>query len=190
MGHIRRICPDKQEEEEKPQAQGSFSIIDDGYDSAKVLTITLNQNHEEWVLDSGCTYHMRPRIDWFSSYQEVNSGKVLLGNNMSCSVVGIGIVVINTFDEMTRTLKEVKHIPDLKRNLLSLGTLDKSSYNFKVENGKLTISKGAMVIMKGQKRNGLYSLEGHTLKGLVGSMLRIETDKTILWHRRLGHLSD
>ena len=91
---------------------------------------------------------------------------------------------------MKRTLKEVKHILDLKRNLLSLGTLDKSSYNFKVENGKLTISKGVMVFMKGQKRNGLYILEGHTLKGLVGSMLRIETDKTILWHRRLGHLSD
>ena len=109
---------------------------------------------------------------------------------MSCSVVGIGIVVINTFDEMKRTLKEVKHILDLKRNLLSLGTLDKSSYNFKVENGKLTISKGVMVFMKGQKRNDLYILEGHTLKGLVGSMLRIETDKTILWHRRLGHLSD
>ncbi|WKA12803.1 hypothetical protein VitviT2T_030157 [Vitis vinifera] len=47
-----------------------------------------------------------------------------------------------------------------------------------------------MVVMKGQKINGLYILEGHTLKGLVGSVLRIETDKTILWHRRLGHLSD
>ena len=89
------------------------------------------------------------RRDWFSSYQEVNRGKVLLGNNMSCSVVRIGIVAINMFDGMTSTLKEVRHIPDLKRNLLSLGTLDKSSYNFKVENGKLTISKGVMVFMKG-----------------------------------------
>ena len=47
-----------------------------------------------------------------------------------------------------------------------------------------------MVVMKGQKRNGLYILEGHTLKGLVGSVLRTETDKTILWHIRLDHLSD
>lgn len=60
MGHIRRICPDRQEEE-KTQEQGSVAIIDDGYDSAKILTVTLNQNHEEWVLDSGCTYHMCPR---------------------------------------------------------------------------------------------------------------------------------
>ena len=62
MGHIRRICLYRQEEK-KTQAQGSVALIDDGYDSAKVLTITLNQNHEEWVLDSGCTYHMCPRRD-------------------------------------------------------------------------------------------------------------------------------
>ena len=62
MGHIRRICPHRQEKE-KTWAQGSATIIDDGYDSAEVLTITLNQNHEEWVLDSGCTYHMCPRRD-------------------------------------------------------------------------------------------------------------------------------
>ena len=50
MGHIRRICLYRQEEK-KTQAQGSVALIDDGYDSAKVLTVTLNQNHEEWVLD-------------------------------------------------------------------------------------------------------------------------------------------
>ena len=122
--------------------------------------------------------------------QEINGGKILLGNNMSCSVVGIGTVAINMFDGMTRTLKEVRHAPDLKRNLIYLRTLDESGYNFKVEIGKLTISKGTIIVMKGQKRNGLYILEGHTLKGLVGSVLRIETNKTILWHRRLDHLSD
>ena len=122
---------------------------------------------------------MCPRIDWFSSYQEFNGGNVLLGNNMSCSVVGIGTVAINMFHGMTRTLKEVRHVPNLERNLISLGTLDESGYNFKAENGKLTISKG-VVVMKGQKRNGLYILEGHTLKGLVGSVLRTETNKTIL----------
>ena len=100
-------------------------------DSAEVLTLTLNQNHEEWVLDSGCTYHMCLRRDWFSSYQEVNGGKVLLRNNMSFSVVEIGTLAINMFDGMTRTLKEVGHVPDLKRNLISLGTLDESGYSFK-----------------------------------------------------------
>ena len=89
------------------------------------------------------------RRDWFSSYQEVNGEKVLLGNNMSCSVVRIGIVAINMFDGMTITLKEVRHVPNLKRNIISLGTLDESSYSFKVGNGKLTIFKGVMVVMKG-----------------------------------------
>ena len=136
-----------------------------------------------WVAPIMC-----PRRDWFSSYQEVNGRKVLLGNNMSYSVVGIGTMAINMFDGMTRTLKEVRHVPDLKRNLISLRTLDESGYSFKAENRKLTISKGAMVVMKGQKKNGLYILEGLTLKGLVGSVLRTKTDKTILWHRRAWSL--
>ena len=68
---------------------------------------------------------------------------------MSCSMVGIGTVAINMFDGMTITLKEVRHVPDLKRNIISLGTLDESSYSFKVGNGKLTILKGVMVVMKG-----------------------------------------
>ena len=41
MGHIRRICPDRQEKE-NTQAQGSAAIIDDGYDNAEVLIVTLN----------------------------------------------------------------------------------------------------------------------------------------------------
>ena len=41
MGHIKRICPDRQEEE-KTQAQGSVAFIDDGYDNEEVLTVTLN----------------------------------------------------------------------------------------------------------------------------------------------------
>ena len=68
---------------------------------------------------------------------------------MSCSMVGIGTVAINMFDGMTITLKEVRHVPNLKRNIISLGTLDESGYSFKVGNGKLTIFKGVMVVMKG-----------------------------------------
>ena len=41
MGHIKRICPDRQEEE-KTRAQGSVAFIDDGYDNEEVLTVTLN----------------------------------------------------------------------------------------------------------------------------------------------------
>ena len=51
-------------------------------------------------------------------------GDVLMGNNSSCKVVGIGIVRIKMFDRVVRTLGDVKHVSDLTRNLISLSTLD------------------------------------------------------------------
>jgi len=40
-------------------------------------------------------------------------------------VVGIGAVELRLADNTIRTLKEVRHVPDLKRNSISLGMLDK-----------------------------------------------------------------
>ncbi|RVW25587.1 Retrovirus-related Pol polyprotein from transposon TNT 1-94 [Vitis vinifera] len=98
--------------------------------------------------------------------QEINGGKILLGNNMSCSVVGIGTVAINMFDGMTRTLKEVRHAPDLKRNLIYLRTLDESGYNFKVEIGKLTISKAVMTTCYLVNRTPSSAIDLKTLEEL------------------------
>ncbi|PON58179.1 hypothetical protein PanWU01x14_167780 [Parasponia andersonii] len=115
-------------------------------------------------MDSGCSYHMCPREDWFMDYQEVDGGKVLMGNNVACKVMGIGSISMRMFDGVTRILKNVGHVPELKRNLISLDTLDESGYGFKAENGQLKVSKGAMVVMKGFKKNGLYILQGSTVK--------------------------
>ena len=45
-------------------------------------------------------------------------------------------------------LANVKHIPDLKRNLILFGTLDSKGYKYTSEGGALKLSKGALVVMK------------------------------------------
>ena len=52
---------------------------------------------------------------------------------------------------MVRTLGEVRHVPEVKKNLISLGTLDFNGYCYKFENGLMKVSKGAMVVMNGAK---------------------------------------
>ena len=76
----------------------------------------------------GCTFHMYPNRDWFSTYETVSKGVVLMGNNSSCKVAGIGAIKIKMFDEIVKTLSDVKHVSDLKRNLISLSTLDLKGY--------------------------------------------------------------
>ncbi|CAD6249656.1 unnamed protein product [Miscanthus lutarioriparius] len=63
--------------------------------------------------------------DWFSSYESVQSGDVVrMGDNNPCEIVGIGSVQIKMHDGMIRTLKDMRHIPGMARNLISLRTLD------------------------------------------------------------------
>ena len=67
---------------------------------------------------------------------------------------------------MVRTLGEVQHVPEVKKNLISLGTLDSSGYCYKSENGLMKVSKRAMVVTKGQKVEGnIYKLLGNTIVG-------------------------
>ena len=71
------------------------------------------------------------------------------------------------YDGMEIIMQEVRYVPDLKRNLISLGMLDQISCSFKVENGSLKVVKGSLVIMKGVKMNGLYIVDGRTIIGSI-----------------------
>ena len=62
-------------------------------------------------------------------------------------VIGFGIVHIKIIDGVVRTLGGIKHVLDLKRNLISLSALDTKGYKYTIEGGVLKISKGALVVM-------------------------------------------
>ena len=65
------------------------------------------------------------------------------------------------FDGVVRTLSDVRHVLNLKRNLISLSTLHVKRYKYTSEGGIVKVSKGALVMMKGPKRSvNLYVLQG------------------------------
>ena len=52
------------------------------------FTVSLSASHfDKWILDSGCSYHMCPLKDWFSSFEEFD-GVVLMGNDNACKTMG------------------------------------------------------------------------------------------------------
>ena len=83
---------------------------------------------------------MCPNWDWFSTYKTSKRG-MLMGNNASCKIVGIGIVRIKMFDRVRRTLGDVRHVLDLRRNLISLNTLDSKRYKYTGVGRVLKLSK-------------------------------------------------
>ena len=147
---------------------------------------------ESWVLNSTCLYHMTPKKDWFDTYKPYNGGLVQMGNDAICPVIGICTVKIKMFDGVVRVLSNVRHILDLRKNLISLGVLEDLGYSYTSKGEIMKITKGALMVMKGQKVSTLYRLIGNTVvvRVAVTTLIESSTDDTKLWHMRLGHIGE
>ncbi|KAL2464876.1 Retrovirus-related Pol polyprotein from transposon TNT 1-94 [Abeliophyllum distichum] len=64
---------------------------------------------------------------------------------------------------IVKTIHNVRYVNNLKRNIIALGVLEDEGYWYKSEGSVLKIVKGAMAVMKGLKKNGLYYLQGEAL---------------------------
>ncbi|KAH0773642.1 hypothetical protein KY290_010779 [Solanum tuberosum] len=73
-----------------------------------------------------------------------NSG--VYDNKWVLDSVGIGSVLVCCHDGIVRTIKEVCHGPDLKKKLISLGTLDIQGYKYMSEGGTMKVTKGSLVM--------------------------------------------
>jgi hypothetical protein len=157
-----------------------------------MLSIASNSEHPmgSWILDSICLFHVMPNKDWFDNYRSVYSGIVAMDNGVHCEIAGIGNIKIKMFDSMVRTLCDVRHVVEVENNLIALGTFDLNDYGYKSEGGVMKIIKGAMIVMKGQKSSkNIYKLLESTVVGRI-TFVEPKSDYTILWHMRLGHMSE
>jgi len=90
---------EREENNKKMQKVAEAEVVESDSKDDVLLAVSVDKrNSSEWVFDTGCTYHMCPRKDWFVTYDEVECGIVLMGNDAQCKVVGIGIVQIRTHD--------------------------------------------------------------------------------------------
>jgi len=39
-----------------------------------IVSLSTSSHLDEWILDSGCTYHMCPIREWFFEFQELDGG--------------------------------------------------------------------------------------------------------------------
>ena len=134
---------------------------------------------------------MCPYKDLFATFEPLDSGVVLMGNDAQCKVAGIGTIQIKTHDGVVKTLTKVCYISNLKRNLISLSTLESLGCKCSAEGGVLKVSKGALVLMKANRIGSLYVLQGFVVIGLAAISSSLpDSDVTKLWHMRLGHMNE
>ncbi|KAF3671364.1 putative amidase-like isoform 1 [Capsicum annuum] len=89
-----------------------------------------------------------------------------LGNSVACQIIE-KCVRIKMHDGIVRTLRNVRCVPKLKKNLISLGTLESHGCKYTCEGGVLEVSRGGLVVMKACKSGTLYALSGSTITGVA-----------------------
>ena len=136
---------------------------------------------------------MTPNKEWFTSYRSSLFGTIHLGDDKPCAIIGIGNIKIQLHDGVVRTLNDVRHIPDMRKNLISLGTLHANGFNYRSDYDReiLRVTKGVLTVMKvKQTMKNIYKLlENIVVDGAAA--VESDHDNCIkLWHMHLGHLSE
>ncbi|KAG8472343.1 hypothetical protein CXB51_034269 [Gossypium anomalum] len=113
-GHIKSECYKLQnkikrevanQKGKQPENSGEADVVED-YSDGELLVASVNDSKvsEEWILDSGCTFHMSPNRDWFTTYETVSEGVVLMGNNASCKIAGVEQLKLRCLMELSEHL--------------------------------------------------------------------------------------
>ncbi|GKD50569.1 putative RNA-directed DNA polymerase [Tanacetum coccineum] len=145
---------------------------DDGDDNTKVNTtkdeffvcydydmVNLANDDSSWILDSGATCHVATRKDYYSSYTQFDTGMELVLHN-------------------------VKHVPNIRLNIISSGLLDEDGYHNSSGNGLGKVTLGSLIVARGKRETKLYMTHPKISKSIVNV---VDNDNmTELWHKRLG----
>ena len=94
----------------------------------------------------------------FFTYQAKDGGIVRVANNTVSKIVGMGTVRLRMEDGKIFTLDGVRHVPRLKKNLISLSMLDLKGYSFSSSKGNLKVTHGDTVMLYGQLEGNSYRL--------------------------------
>jgi len=126
----------------------------------------------------------------FFNFEKLDGCSVIMGDDRPCNMEGIRTVQIKMFDGIIRELKEVRYVPQLKRNLISVGALKTLGFEVSIKDGILKMTKGSMVVLKSVRQTNLYYLKGSTITGQVATSTDTDDDPTRLWHMRLGRTGE
>ncbi|GFY87494.1 hypothetical protein Acr_05g0011330 [Actinidia rufa] len=160
-GHIKRNCP-KYKTHMQSSETASASMMTDS-DNDAFLVSSADEN-PDWVLDSGSAYHFCRDRKMFSTYATCK-GLLRMAKNTTNKAVGKGTVRFRMADGRSVTLTEVRHVPKLRKNLISIEMLDSMGCSIVAKGGILRISKGNKEMLRGRKTRGLYRLEGSVQTG-------------------------
>ncbi|XP_075670245.1 uncharacterized protein LOC142640016 [Castanea sativa] len=124
-----------------------------------VTKINILEGLGGWWIDSGATKHVCYDKTSFKTYTILDEKKkIMLGDSHTIEVVGIGEVLLKFTSGREVTLKDVFHVPDIRKNLVSSFLLNKASLKQICEANQYVLSKKGMFVGKGYACDDMFKL--------------------------------
>ncbi|RVW77853.1 hypothetical protein CK203_054313 [Vitis vinifera] len=124
--------------------------------------------------------------DWalFKDLKPITITKVRIGNGDHIAVKGKGTIAIST-NISTKTISDVLFVPDIDKNLLSVGQLIEKGFKVSFEDKHYLIhNANGQKVFRVKMRYKSFSLDPTEEEQAAYST---EEDVTQKWHKRLGH---
>ena len=108
-----------------------------------------------------------------------------MGNGTCAAVCGVDLKLTSG---KTVQLKNVQHVPSIRKNLISGSLLCRDGYKLVFESNKCILSKYGTFVGKGYESGGLFCLS--LIDACVNSVNHIRQDnETKFWHSCLCHIN-
>jgi hypothetical protein len=199
MGHKANNCPVRREEYKRKHKRQHAHIVEDEEPTMKMikdhvlistLSGSVSPGEDTWLIDSGASKNMTGKKNTLSCISERKfSQKVTLGDDYQYPIKGVGESNYKLDSENSIIMKDVLYVPGLKKNLLSISTLDKKGYRVSFIDGEVLMwAKGETLneaIVIRSEENGLYKLKGHPETAMTHAI----KNSCELWHRILAHIN-
>ncbi|GKD82688.1 putative RNA-directed DNA polymerase, partial [Tanacetum coccineum] len=137
--------------------------------------VDLANDDSSWILDSGATCHVATRKDYYSSYTPGDFGVVKMGNTGLSRIAGIGVICMKFDTGMELVLHNVKHVPDMRLNIISTDLLNEDGYHNSSGNGLWKVALGSLIVARGKRESKLYLTHPKISKSIVNA---IDNDDT------------
>jgi hypothetical protein len=151
---------------------------------------TSTSSSNEWLIDSGASYHMAKDKDMFSALKECNTKEIFVGDDRSLSVVGSGTIQVDNGH-----FNDVLCVPSLSCILLLVYQITHSGEGKTVEFSPHKVVIKDLKYHKHVLATGivdditrLYKFDNFGSSSFSSVFVAHSDDLSKLWHEQFGHL--
>nr|CAD7197384.1 unnamed protein product [Timema douglasi] len=187
LGHWYRECEKRMADEGKGRKMSDDSASAYVCDISAFFSETTDEDKSVWLADSGASLHMTFRRDFFSELRPVGKIKLVqIASDMMLPVAGIGTIYILAEvhgKKVNRKLTNVLLVPDLKRNLFSVGAINDKNFSFHSYHNHCEVrERSGALSAKGVRHGSLFRM---LFEVQVSSKCNVaEVNSLKLWHER------